>query len=282
MVEEKIPTVDGNGRVSDDPKLHVSTHEFGGDDAITPASIGQYGVAELDSQGGVAAEPKTHAASHGSAGSDAVTITESQISDLDHTDQDAIHDNVSGEIAAITEKTAPVDADLVVIEDSASSNAKKKVQVSNLAGKGHIQFRGTDAIYVAGGNTVSLGLDGNNRTYLRVEDPSGSSGGTSVLLFYAKLPADFKSFPTNAITVLHERVGTMTLTQISLYGEGSADSTINNSSLTPGTSFGEQSFTPGSSYSPNDEILIALRLQPGNTNDYDLAHIMIEYNRKVG
>jgi len=48
------------------------------------------------------------------------------------TDTDAIHDNVAGEIAAISEKASPVSADLVVIEDSADSNNKKRVQVGNL------------------------------------------------------------------------------------------------------------------------------------------------------
>ena len=52
------------------------------------------------------------------------------------TDSDAIHDNVSGEIQAVTEKTTPADADLVIIEDSAASYVKKKVQVVNLPGGG--------------------------------------------------------------------------------------------------------------------------------------------------
>ena len=51
-------------------------------------------------------------------------------------DFNAIHDNQSGEIAAIEEKVTPVNADLVIIEDSADSNAKKKVQVGNLPGGG--------------------------------------------------------------------------------------------------------------------------------------------------
>jgi len=50
----------------------------------------------------------------------------------DGSDATAIHDNVSGEINAITEKTTPVDADLLLIEDSAATNAKKKVQIGNL------------------------------------------------------------------------------------------------------------------------------------------------------
>jgi hypothetical protein len=51
-------------------------------------------------------------------------------------DETAIHDDISGEIAAVTEKVTPVDADLVLIEDSASANAKKRVQVGNLPGGG--------------------------------------------------------------------------------------------------------------------------------------------------
>lgn len=50
------------------------------------------------------------------------------------TDADAIHDNVAGEIAGIAEKVSPVGADLIVIEDSADSNNKKRVQIMNLPG----------------------------------------------------------------------------------------------------------------------------------------------------
>ncbi len=51
-------------------------------------------------------------------------------------DADAIHDNVSGEITAIAEKVSPVNADVVVIEDSDDSDSKKRVQVGNLSGVG--------------------------------------------------------------------------------------------------------------------------------------------------
>ncbi len=50
------------------------------------------------------------------------------------TDDDAIHDNVAGEINAIADKASPVGADLVVIEDSADSFNKKKVSITNLPG----------------------------------------------------------------------------------------------------------------------------------------------------
>lgn len=51
-------------------------------------------------------------------------------------DPDAIHDNVAGEISLITEKVTPVSADLLLIEDSADSNSKKRVQIGNLPGGG--------------------------------------------------------------------------------------------------------------------------------------------------
>ncbi len=54
------------------------------------------------------------------------------------TDSDAIHDNVASEISAITEKASPASADIVIIEDSADSYNKKKVQVGNLPDTGEI------------------------------------------------------------------------------------------------------------------------------------------------
>jgi hypothetical protein len=47
-------------------------------------------------------------------------------------DADAIHDNVSGEIAAIADKATPVVADHLLIEDSAASNAKKDITIGSL------------------------------------------------------------------------------------------------------------------------------------------------------
>ena len=47
-------------------------------------------------------------------------------------DTAAIHDNVAAEISVITEKVIPVATDLLVIEDSADSNNKKRIQIGNL------------------------------------------------------------------------------------------------------------------------------------------------------
>lgn len=47
-------------------------------------------------------------------------------------DSDAIHDNVSGEINAISAKATPTTSDLLLIEDAAASNAKKKITIGDL------------------------------------------------------------------------------------------------------------------------------------------------------
>ena len=48
------------------------------------------------------------------------------------TDANAIHKNVAAEISTITEKLTPASTDLIIIEDSAAGNWKKKVQIGNL------------------------------------------------------------------------------------------------------------------------------------------------------
>jgi len=60
------------------------------------------------------------------------THIESDITDLDHTDASAIHDDVAGEIHAIDAKATPVDADELVIEDSEALWVKKRVALSDL------------------------------------------------------------------------------------------------------------------------------------------------------
>jgi hypothetical protein len=47
-------------------------------------------------------------------------------------DANAVHVNAASEISGITEKTTPVAADLLIIEDSAEANVKKRVQIGNL------------------------------------------------------------------------------------------------------------------------------------------------------
>jgi hypothetical protein len=65
-------------------------------------------------------------------------------------DSDAIHDNVAGEIAAVSGKATVIDADMILIEDSADSNAKKMVTLTNfwanyLKAKADVLYEPVDA-----------------------------------------------------------------------------------------------------------------------------------------
>ncbi|MHB8191825.1 MAG: hypothetical protein ACYDGL_00930 [Bellilinea sp.] len=65
-------------------------------------------------------------------------------------DADAIHVDVAGEIAAITEKTTPADADVFLQEDSAASNTKKRISWANIKATLKSYFDTLYAIAAAG------------------------------------------------------------------------------------------------------------------------------------
>jgi len=71
---------------------------------------------------------------------------------LEATDSTAIHDNIASEISAIAEKTEPTVGDLVIVEDVAAANIKKKVQLGNISPL--VRFLSKSATYttVAGDN----------------------------------------------------------------------------------------------------------------------------------
>lgn len=80
-------------------------------------------------------------------------------------DTTAIHKATAAEISTITEKTVPVAADLLLIEDSAAANAKKRVQLGNIpAGSSTIaeatdtitQTAATDAIAAGTGTSMTI------------------------------------------------------------------------------------------------------------------------------
>ena len=72
-------------------------------------------------------------------------------------DSTAIHKVTAGEISAMTEKTAPVAADLLVIEDSAATNAKKKVQIGNLPHKSVLIWGNSNVSATTGTRYMSPG-----------------------------------------------------------------------------------------------------------------------------
>jgi len=76
-----------------------------------------------------------------------------EITSTGGTDIDSIHDNVAGEIAAVTTKATPIAADVVLIEDSADSFNKKKVTIS-------------DILNVAGPRAVRWVVDGTTDDHM--------------------------------------------------------------------------------------------------------------------
>ena len=92
----------------------------------------------------------------------AVGLVDGKLAPLDLVEADAtaIHRGAAGEIATIPEKVTPAAADLLVIEDSAAANVKKRVQVGNLPGGGGGGSVATDVIWDADGDlAVGSGPD---------------------------------------------------------------------------------------------------------------------------
>ena len=109
------------------------------------------------------------------------------------TDTDAIHDNASGEIAGIAEKVSPVGADVLLIEDSAASNAKKRVQITNLPGGAdadaiHDNVAGEIVLVTEKSSPVGADLlliedsaDSNNKKRLQITNlPAGTPADNSI------------------------------------------------------------------------------------------------------
>jgi len=104
------------------------------------------------------------------------------------TDSAAIHDNVAGEIAAVAAKATPVSGDLLLIEDSADSNSKKRITIGSLPGGGGggiswdtitastTATAGSGYAIVAGGNvTLTLPLSPTDGDEVWVVDAIGAA-----------------------------------------------------------------------------------------------------------
>jgi len=127
----KVTVVDDVG--NDEVDVDVVEEE------ISHANIGDIGTnshSQIDNHISATSNPHSVTAAQAGAAATVHTHTEADITDLDHTDTSAIHGNVPGEISAISEKVSPISADIIMIEDSADSNNKKRIQVGNLPGGG--------------------------------------------------------------------------------------------------------------------------------------------------
>lgn len=106
-------------------KVITSSGSIKSGQTVADASETVKGIAEL------ATQAETDAGSDDARIVTPLKLATTTVAGIDST---AIHDNVSGEINAIADKATPVGADLVVIEDSAATFAKKKVSITNLPG----------------------------------------------------------------------------------------------------------------------------------------------------
>jgi len=86
-------------------------------------------------------------------------------------DSDAIHDNVSGEINLVTEKIAPHNDDILLMEDSERGFDKAKVKMVNMP-------RGSETEYTTG--TKPAAVVGNKNTPFVIKDPGEHAHGEVV------------------------------------------------------------------------------------------------------
>lgn len=117
------------------------------------------------------------------------------------TDATAIHTDGSGEIAGLTDKATPVDADVTVIEDSASTNAKKKLTWANIKATLKAYF---DTLYqplatvltnTTASFTTALETKLNNIEALADVTDAGNVGSVNASATSKTPPVDADSFP---------------------------------------------------------------------------------------
>ncbi len=131
------------------------------------------------------------------------------------TDSDAIHDNVDGEIAAIAAKATPVNADLLLIEDSAASNAKKKVTFENLK----------NTINASGKPTLSKTIT--------IEEPTASEDLTIFYTDVAITVQEIRAVSTGTTPSTTYQIKTSSLDR------GGAGTNVTTSAATTSTSLGD-------------------------------------------
>jgi hypothetical protein len=147
---------------------------------VANASTTQAGAVELATQTEVNTGTSTTLAVTPSTLANATTVIlsgQSAGGDLGGTyaDSTAIHDNVTGEILAITGKATPVGADVLIIEDSAAGYAKKSVLLSQLPGITSIDTANTIWVDGTNGNDGTAVVDRQDLPYATISGAIAAS-----------------------------------------------------------------------------------------------------------
>lgn len=166
---EALETADtnhfGGTDTADHPEATVSVRGFmSATDKTKLDGIATGAVADHGALAGLADDD------HGQYHTDARAVTWHDGQSHNGDDGTAIHDNVSGEIAAVTVKGTPVANDLVLIEDSASSNAKKRATLGSIV---------SALTEVDHGALTGLG-DDDHPQYLLTDGSRGLSGNFDI------------------------------------------------------------------------------------------------------
>ncbi len=94
------------------------------------------------------------------------------------TDANAVHVNVGGEINGITSKATPTSSDLLIIEDAADSNNKKKITIGDLPATSD-----ADAVHVNAANEITAITEKttvDNQDEFIIEDSADSGNKKSI------------------------------------------------------------------------------------------------------
>ena len=157
-------------------------------------------------------------------------------------DADAIHDNVSGEINAITEKTTPVDDDVILIEDSADSYNKKKVKKSNFSDDKAIHDNVSGEINAISEKTATV-----NDDIIIIEDSEDSFNKKKVKKSnFAGAGGTFELWEEVADTVAYASTSTFTATGVD-YTEKRGSSLKINTTSRPTNRIVDVNFSGGNS-----------------------------------
>jgi len=128
----------------------------------------------------------------------------------DGADGTAIHDNTAGEISAIAAKGTPISADLLVIEDSADSNNKKRITVGSLPTGGSGEANTASNVGTAGEGF----FDGKVGVDLQFKNINAGSSKISIIDDGANKEIDVDVVEANVVHQNLSGAGTNTHAQI--------------------------------------------------------------------